>query len=298
LTVDVHGIDEEAARKKSAPIQVWQRDGRAVSVRLRRAFARYQESLKEIWSQKQVFIAKRQGRDPLEVSGLPTSVAIGCLAVEAFRSEVGNARSLQHPAVGWLYAVERRGSASEFSWSAQVRGFLETEGKVGVPPTVGETRECRPLQRADDDETLYPEKQHVVPFAIARQVVEKGGTRATASPSNAIGNLTWLSRRQNGLDALADRWTVMDRERDGENLRARGMLALASVPQCTRLVLDVYHSLRSSVLDGTWSSDRAHARSLFAAVCEGRAKWLVDQMRDWLDEPLPDGATTWLQAPD
>ena len=78
------------------------------------------------------------------------------------------------------------------------------------------------LRRADgkDAQELYPEKQHIVPFTFARGIVGKGGTRATASPANAIGNLTWLSHRQNGLEALADRWTVMDRERDGENLRS------------------------------------------------------------------------------
>ena len=59
----------------------------------------------------------------------------------------------------------------------------------------------------------------------ARQIVNKGGTRATASLANAIGALTWLSRRQNTLNALADRWTVMDQERDSDNLDARGMFA-------------------------------------------------------------------------
>ena len=232
----------------------------------------------------------------MDVERLPVSQALNRLALHAFASEVRDARSLRHPIVGWLYALERRGGAREFLWAAQVEGFHETGGKVGVPEPAGGVPTEAELRRwdGDDADKLYPEKQHTVPFTIARQIVGKGGTRATASPSNAIGNLTWLSRRQNGLDALADRWTVMDRTRDAANLAARGMFA--SVPAGTdgSDVLSVYEELRTMVLDGTWRTEQSKAQQLFATFCDGRLAWTNEQMRNWLEEPLPLDADRWL----
>ena len=54
------------------------------------------------------------------------------LAVDVFEGDVREARSLQHTAVGWLYAIERRGNAREFLWQAQIAGFEATAGKVGL----------------------------------------------------------------------------------------------------------------------------------------------------------------------
>ena len=158
-------------------------------------------------------IAARQGREPVAIEGLAVPAKLTELAVDAFEGDVREARSLQHAAVGWLYAIERRGKAREFLWQAQIDGYQATGGKVGLSSHSARRRCEAPLRRADgkDAQELYPEKQHIVPFTFARRIVGKGGTRATASPANAIGNLTWLSHRQNGLDALADRWTVMDR---------------------------------------------------------------------------------------
>lgn len=129
---------------------------------------------------------------------------------------------------GPYYAIGRRGKAREFCWEAQVEGYRTTGGKTGAPryPGGGDPTAADLRRLGDEDcQSLYPEKQNFVPFAIARQIVDKGGTRATSSPSNAIGNLSRLSHRQNCLSAFADRWAVLDEERDGANLDARGILA-------------------------------------------------------------------------
>jgi len=291
LIVELHGIDEESARLTSAPLGPWEGDAVDIDGHLRAALERYQSSLLSIWHRKHVTLTTRRGQSPVDIEGLSVSAALTRLGLHAFSSEVNDARSLQHPAVGWLYAIERRGAAREFSWAAQVDGFRRTEGKVGVPnrelPTEAE------LRRWDDDD-LYPEKQHIVPFTIARQIVDKGGTRATASPSNAIGNLTWLSRRQNGLDALSDRWTVMDREVDGANLVARGLLAPTTTRGETRDALSLYEEVRGMVLANTWRDDKDSAQELFAAFCETRTRWMIEQMREWLEAPLSDDARCWL----
>jgi hypothetical protein len=215
------------------------------------------------------------------------------LALEAFTVDVKDARSLQHAAVGWLYAIERRGGATEFLWQAQYDGFLGNK-LTGMPP--GQPRCEAVLQRAvgTDAEALYPEKQHIVPFVFARQIVNKGGTRATTSPANAIGNLTWLSRRQNTLDALADRWTVMDQERDGDNLAAHGMFAPAKAGAESRTALARYEELQAAVLDDSWRRDQPRAKLLFDAFCKSRAEWMVAQMQCWLEEPLSAEACEWL----
>ena len=208
-------------------------------------------------------------------------------------ASVTEARSLKHKAVGWLYAIERRGGAKEFLWQTQYKGYLENN-LTGIPN--GPPHREVVLKRAvgTDTQSLYPEKQHIVPFVAARRIVSKGGTRATASPANAIGNLTWLSRRQNRLDALADRWTVMDQEGDGDNLAARGMFACAEADAESRTAVALYEELQAAFSDKSWPLSQPRAQLLFDAFCDARAAWMVAQMRDWLEEPLPDESREWL----
>ncbi len=272
LVIKIHKIDESPKEKSKLP--TWANG--EIEAKLKEAFTQYQDSLKTIWQ------LKRQQTSP-EDSTVDT---LNCLAVDAFASEVRDARSLQHPAVGWLYAIERRNKAQEFSWIAQVSGYENSDRKRGVAlGPESKAWKCEPLCGNGDDR-LYPEKQHIVPFSIARQIVNKGGTRATASPSNAIGNLTWLSRRQNGLDALSDRWTVMDPTRDLDNLKARGMLDS---------VLAVYEKLSAAVIAGNLNSQQ---KNDFDELCASRTTWMVEQMTDWLNVPLPAETKTWLTLTD
>jgi hypothetical protein len=295
MIVDCHDISNGPEADDGAPLPLWGSDDAEWKEQLRRALSRYQSSLRTLWYRKHAGFAARQGRRPVTIDGLSVSEALTLLAVDAFAVDVSEAHSLQHPAVGWLYAIERRGNASEFLWQAQYAGF-QANDMVGLREPPGAPRCEAPLIKAvgGDAQVLYPEKQHIVPFALARQIVNKGGTRATASPANAIGNLTWLSRRQNGLDALADRWTVMDQERDGDNLAARGMFAQASADEGSRTAIALYKELQDAVLDGSWRQEQEKAQSLFDSFCDARAAWIVEQMRDWLEQPRSDEANEWL----
>jgi len=296
LIVDIHGPSEGS--NEASPVQPWEATGPELQEQLQKAISRYLNSLSELWYRKHLGTASRQERAPVIVDGLPIAGKLTRLALDAFSLEVRDARSLQHPAIGWLYAIERRGGATEFSWAAQVEGFRETGGQIGAREPESELSGEMELCRWDGKlaSTLYPEKQHIVPFTIARQIVDKGGTRATASPSNAIGNLTWLSHRQNSLEALSDRWTVMDRKRDLPNLQARGMLAPVESEEHGRSVLDVYEDLRGMILEGNWRKDQARVQRAFAAFCDGRSAWLIDQMKEWLGEPLSTEANLWLRS--
>lgn len=283
LVIDVHGIDETAVGIDNSSLSPWGVE--ATEQELRRAFVRYQSGLLAIWRRKHGEGAAQQDQ--------PVSEALTALALETFRADVREARSLQHPAVGWLYAIERRGGAKEFLWQAQVEGY-ESSRKFGVPRQKNGLLEEVPLSAAKgkEAETLYPEKQHIVPFSVARTIVGKGGTRATASPANAIGNLTWLSSRQNGfVVGFADRWAVMDSDRDRANLVARGMFSASSAAGSERIALDDYQELKA--IDPL-QDERDSAQKLFDAFCDARAKWLVEQMEEWLKEPLSEEAKKWL----
>lgn len=276
LVVEVHGIDVDGV-----PVTCWVGDSGDIDQALQQSLRRYQLELLRLWRDRQAAPA------PL-LEGQSVQSQLALLAGRAFESEVGIARSLQHPAVGWLYALERRGCAREFSWKAQADAFRESGGKVGVQSGTF----VEELLRRSTRDDLYPEKQHIVPFSIARQIVDKGGTRATASPANDIGNLTWLSHRQNGIEALGDRWTAMDRDLDASNLAARGMSARAVVDGPEWEVLKIYQDLQAVAPNKEPWGDKAHA--LFAALCRGRRDWMVKQMCAWLEQPLPAEALKWL----
>lgn len=295
LIVDLHDIDEIMANKESAPVKPWKVDRLELKKRLRDALVRYQASLLNIWHRKQEANAEISDNESACINGSSMSSALTRLALDTFASEVCNACSLKHPAVGWLYAIEHRGNAQEFSWSAQVAEYSASNGTRGVRklPKEGPRTELK-LQQGQ--EFAYPEKQHIIPFTIAKQIADKGGTRATSSPSNAIGNLTWLSRRQNGLNALSDRWTVMDRKSDADNLAARGMFASVEINDEKHMVIDIYEKLSTCVLVDAESlqAHREETLHLFTAFCKGRTDWIIDQMRFWMEEPLSAEAEWWL----
>lgn len=295
LVVDIHDVDGSPGADGRFGLPPWDADARSLREQLRRAFGRYQRSLLRIWAQKRPGVVPHAAQEHERLGTDAVQAALADLALGEFGAEVQNARSLQHPIVGWLYAIERRGGSAEFDWQAQIDGYRRSGGREGVSALPSLVTGAAPLASADgpDAAGLEPEKQHIVPFSIARQVTGKGGTRATASPANAIGNLTWLSRRQNGLSALSDRWTVMDRDRDGANLVARGLLMHDGQPGA-RTALEHYTELRDLVLQERWRGEQVRALELFDAFCKVRTRWMVEAMRGWLEEPVAGEVGWWL----
>ncbi len=286
LVLEIHGISDPPAG--DAPLPVWESNDQYWKELLRDALRRYGRRLSVLWTHKRNGVLARSNRELLAIDGYTISSRLNELAIDAFRDNLHEARSLQHPAVGWLYALERRAGAAEFNWQAQYDGH-ETNNKTGIEKKPGSVLEAATLRRAagKDEQALYPEKQHIVPFVSAGKIVEKGGTRATASPANAIGNLTWLSQRQNALDALADRWTVMDRENDAANLTARGMFAQRE----SQTAVDLYEKVRDGMLS---DNDPVKLKPLFDLFCAARTDWMVSEMKSWIEEPLSNETQGWL----
>jgi len=287
LLNDIHGVPTGYVER---PLPTWSIHADEWCDELRSALARYQATLRFLWHTRDASYSERAGEQPISLTG-DLGHDFTELGMRAFRADVLESRSLQHPAVGWLYAIERLGGAREFLWEAQYQGYQQSSGKIGIPAPASPHWDEVLLGRPDrGEQQLYPEKQHIVPFDYARRIANKGGTRATASPANAIGNLTWLSQRQNGLDGLSNRWTVMDTERDRENLAARGLLWRPSSNEGSPSAIELYDKVRDAVLDG----GVAEVKEVFDEFCRTRSDWMVHKMREWLERPLPDDAVWWL----
>jgi hypothetical protein len=187
------------------------------------------------------FVAKLPAlrkKDGVSVAG-PPLLWLRAAAKENFEKLVKESRSLQSAAVGWLYAIEKRNKAADFHWPAQIRAAVETDDLLrasdkggsddflcrGVRNPKTPEREAAPLAAVMYD-SVHPEKQHIVPFSDAREILEKKtGTRASSSEANDVGNLTWLSALQNGFEfGFSDHWMVLDDPADRANLLARGFV--------------------------------------------------------------------------
>ncbi len=247
--------------------------------------ARYLRRLHEMWGAD---IRKQRHEEAVPGEAVPWALIVEDLtgwSKEQFSKLVEDSRSLQHAAVGWLYAIEHRGGATEFDWFVQVQGSTASwNGLAKLPPDPA----AYPLQamisveRADDTGTIQfaPERQHIVPFKDARKIANKGGSRTTASPANQVGNLTWLSSRQNATDnGFWERWMVIgDSREDGPNLRARGFeFSLDDVTTAT----DVYRRLFQQRASGN------HLPALsgdFERFCRIRREWMKQQLNEWLED--------------
>lgn len=287
LIKSIHGLEDIREGKLISP---WSLQGDEWCRELRLALGRYQATLLEFWRRSDASSSEGGGERLITSMG-DSSRDFTELSVRAFRENVRKSHSLQRSAVGWLYAIERRAGAREFRWEAQYEGYDQSGGKWGIKKPACPHRTAEPLKRTSGHEQqLYPEKQHIVPFRHAKRIADKGGTRATASKANAIGNLTWLSQRQNGLDGLKDRWTVMDIDRDYDNLVARGMLWRASLDEGSPTAIELYEKIRDAGVNRNTSA----VKEMFDEFCRIRGDWMVYKMREWLEEPLPEGAKWWL----
>lgn len=282
----IHDINNDGVRSRPEPLQVWPSgiDG------VRSALRRYVKHLPTIDALKNVTSMSGSAEDDLNA-----------LALAAFQKDVGEAQSLQHAAVGWLYAIERRNNAREFSWQAQFEGYeSKTLNKCSGILKTSKNQDFKAEKLGEDknrlkdnkknkklERALYPERQHIVPFVRAKAIV--GKTKA-----NSIGNLTWLSHRQNCLTGLSYRWMVLDAEKEGSNLDARGFHAPATVNGKKTNVLDVYESLRDLLPCHQEQFNKEYVKELYNALYDGRQKWMVEQMKDWLAEDLSHGAMSFL----
>jgi hypothetical protein len=299
LVIAIHGINEETAKKEASPLPTWSTTGKGgleeLQANIRAALRRYTYQLKELWSSKPDF-----SKADSSLPGMNLNQEIDILnnfAIKSFDKETREAKSLQHRCVGWLYSIERRNGATEFSWAAQFSGNTK-DAAQGIPQTSDVLPGELPLGRLSAGSIAnktYPEKQHIVPFVYAAKIVNKGGTRATVSLANAIGNLTWLSRRQNSLEGLADRWTVMDVDVDRKNLQARGFLAVSNFGERSPTVLEIYQELQSEIAKNE-SGNMEYAYKLYHSLCQSRREWMVDQMHSWLFSDLSINAKRWLEA--
>jgi hypothetical protein len=253
------------------------------------SLASYTHTLHDIWKKE----LKIEG--PLAKSGRMSRMLEW--ASNQFREDLKYANSLQSRTVGWLYAIERRNKARELRWHSQA---VEDSASGISPSSPAACWDAEPLAAYPGKPYMYPEKQHIIPFSKGKKLAEKGGGRATKSGANAIGNLTWISQRQNGFEhGLSDRWSVFDEDHDRDNLEARGMLAEVDPAQGieAKRALDLYReiitlSTSPENLEGGPAFERL--KKLFEVFRVTRVAWMQQQMEEWLRDESPQVSSDWL----
>jgi hypothetical protein len=295
----IHGRQEEYT---DGEWSVWDiSDGESspdVNSKLGDAMRRYMKELYAIWM-------RENSRETNDVTYNAQSAPTGVMllnelkkwAVNQFSHDVDNATNLQSSAVGWLYGIERRGKAKELDWKVQVEAYQRDErGTVGIAKAEMAESTAEPLAAYQDCSELHPEKQHIVPFSKAKKIAGGEGTRSTASTANSIGNLTWISSRQNDFKSgFSDRWTVFDKNEDKENILARGILAKADSGETN--ALELYLQIQERVRESERTGDDeglTKIGTLFDNFRHARMEWMKQQMQEWLDESLPGESKRWL----
>ncbi len=264
------------------------------------AMRRYLKELHSLWMHERLGTrGEVSGPERVVPAGKRLLDDLQAWGLEQFGKDVDSATSLQSSAVGWLYAIQRRAVARELNWRVQVEAY-RADKSVGIHSMDARAFEATQLGAHRDQPDLHPERQHIVPFSLAKKIAGKGGTRTTASVANAIGNLTWLSARQNGFQCgFSNRWAVFDEKVEADNLRAHGMLFETDSKSGAGRVraIDLYLKLQKLVGQAK-SLSRDAWPTAFNALYEdfrnARTSWMKQQMKAWLDEPISDKAMDWL----
>jgi hypothetical protein len=115
-----------------------------------------------------------------------------------------SANSLMNRYTLLLYALQRSRGACDFHY-----GINELSGPLF------DDKAPRPIA-----EEHRPEKQHIVPYSSLSEAYDlEGRSRVSSSEVNNIGNITYISAAQNGLDGLASALLRLEEEEEG-NRRA------------------------------------------------------------------------------
>ena len=148
----------------------------------------------------------------------------------ALAKNLQGANSLTNRYTLLLYALERSRNAKDFS-------YRNNHYKDNQP-----TREAFDMPERELADACKPEKQHIVPYSHLIDAYDlKFTSRVSSTEANNIGNITYISREQNSLDGLSDRFTELAAE-DHENL-ARHFI--------TRDALSAYGTTREAIESGT-----------------------------------------------
>jgi hypothetical protein len=226
-------------------------------------------------------------------SSEPHSIVRRQTSVEnAFHSQVDQARNLNHRSVRWLYGLQRSLGATEFSWEAQRTeqshmGLASDSqfrtGACSVRPLVNQ------VELPDEAGSLKGQRQHLIPYMHGRQferILGQSGRGGNAE-INQIGNLTWLSERQNGfVDGLGSNPAVLTGETPA-NLRAHFLVPFrADEVESSPTVLARYEAIAAWCGASASERDTDAARDHFQKFAATRERWMKEAMSAWLNEAV------------
>lgn len=176
---------------------------------------------------------------PGEGAGLAVAVReIVRLAGEGLAPQLEEAKTLRSRMVGLLYALERRSRddrgeslAREFDWGQEglERGRPKGMMRRTSLPLRARWKAVPGEASPPEAEDLALQRQHMVPFNLARQLVGGPTSPSASSDANSVANLTWLTRRQNSFvgGIGADMLDLRSQGESAENLAARGFMGVA-----------------------------------------------------------------------
>jgi len=122
-------------------------------------------------------------------------------------------------------------------------------------------------------ESVTPEKQHLVPYRILKALFALSGARPGQHEANDIGNLTYISGEQNGLDGLSS--TPL-------NLRAEPVVNLQAHFLEDERVLRAFDKICRSAQRGSQSADGA--KKSYRKFCADRRRLIAGALVAWDEE--------------
>ena len=231
--------------------------------------------------------ARRQGEAKV-AEGQPLDRSV-LFAKQSMQEQLAGARNMNHRSVRWLYALQRRLNATEFSWPAQYDCAASGRGISASGTRRDQSLPLSAGKRGADGGLLTGERQHVVPYAHGRALEGTQGQsgRSGNGDVNGVGNLTWLSSRQNALPdsgGLGANWAVFNAE-PPLNLRAHFLAPFRDgEAEESPTVLDHYEQLAAWSAGPRSKAETEAAAKTFQAFTTARVAWMQQAMSDWVDE--------------
>jgi hypothetical protein len=179
---------------------------------------------------------------------------------KAIREGVNDAQSLTSRYALMLYWLLRKKKAKDFSY------------KTNLEPEKARRLRDRYSTKTEPaiSERVNPERQHIVPYKILKEVFKLSGSRPGRHEVHDLGNLTHISQGLNGFSDGLGSQTLRLRKESESNLAAH-------------LLSD------SAILEAFERACQRHTPATYRNFCSLRRKHIVESFIDWVTEAADAG---------
>lgn len=198
-----------------------------------------------------------------------------------------SANSLQDRYILLLYWLERKNMIRDLSYknvSKEKRENLISKiqeeinnQSMGYNQALTINEESMPFI----DESLNPEKQHIVPYSVLKQIYDlKDKARLSSHISNNIGNITYISHLLNSFEfGLGDEFIDLRFENDSQ-LKTHFFKA-----NDDNKIVNKFNAIRKKAGDYEQiKKEKEELKKLFENFCRLRRKNIIDGFIKWIEE--------------